>query len=68
MVLGAAGAETRQSRLTAVLRWQWRPEPERLAACAHQTVMPKTDSKGFQNPCVFASLRLCVESFLLRSG
>ncbi len=34
------------------------------AACADPTVMPKTASKGFQNLCALAPLRLCVESLL----
>jgi hypothetical protein len=38
------------------------------AACVHQTVTLKTASKGFQNLCAFAPLRLCVESFLHCSG
>jgi len=45
-----------------------KPELERLTACAHEKVMPKTDNKVLQNPCFLASLRLCVKSLLHSYG
>ena len=37
--------------------WQWSP------ARPHRTVGPTAGAQGWQNPCFFAPLRLCVKSF-----